>query len=429
MKHTWKRLLGVSLALMLLLGCLSLGGFADDLEFISAEQYLTTIKPDGADDLKFNEDGSFKIIQLSDLQETFFSSCMTADFIKWLAETEKPDLFVLTGDNSASPGLGVPFIDRFVINQSIDSFMNVFDEVGIPVTMVLGNHDVEKTNVTRWQAVQRYQAHKSYIGYGTASADGSDGAHWGTHCLTIKDFAGTTDKFALWMFDSGSYVTKEVEKEVEVVGEDGETTTETITEIVDDGYDCVSTAQVNWFSNNSLKGLPGFTFQHIPVIEVFNYLDPIEPAPAEGLKWKLPAGTKGVMRENPCPSKYNYGQFVAVSATDSGVLAMFFGHDHVNTFELETDGAMLVNSPTSGFGSYGDKDLRGVRVITLDADDLTTFETKIVTYEDFVDANGTLTSLLQGLRLSWFDWRGLPGWVLDWLFFVPSIWFFSLLGL
>lgn len=472
MKHTWKRLLGVSLALMLLLSCLCVGGLADDLDetalpgeavaelepddvgveayldaadaelylaSVTGEQYLTTVKPAGADKLKFNADGTFKIIQIADLQEIFLTQEMTKQFLRWLAKTEKPDLFVLTGDNFSSPDV-FPFLDRFVINHSIDSFMDVFDDIGIPVTAVLGNHDAEDTNVTRWQVIQRFQAHESFVGYAVEAADGTDGAHWGTHCLPIKDSTGT-DKFALWMFDTGANVP--LQKEVPPEDPEGEPTIEKWNE-----YNCVSTQQMAWFNGNALKALPGFTFQHIIVPEVYDYLTPSAPLEGGGsytcdfftgnnpeniftktVSATLPTGVVGELREKPCPSPYNYNQFAGVSA--SGVLAMFFGHDHKNTFELPTEAGKpkLVNSPTSGFGAYGDKDLRGVRVITLDVDDLSDFETEIVTYEDFVDANGLLSSLIQGLRLMLMDWRGLPGYIIDWIFFVPCIWFLGLLGL
>ncbi len=430
MKHTLKRFLGVSLALVLLFGCLAIGGFADDLTPMSAAQLETLNKPEGADALKFNADGTFKIIQIADLQEAFVTSTMTKDYLRWLAETEKPDLFILTGDNisGGAGGTGLQSLDRKIVMRSIDSFMKVFEEIGIPVTAVLGNHDVESSGVTRWQSIQHYQDYSCYIGYASAGADEDAGVkHWGTHNLLIKNSAGT-DAFALWMFDSGDYRTKinpETEKE------EG------------DGYNCVSAKQVTWFKAQPEKALPGLAFQHIIVKEIWDYLDSEtimvddvdddgNPVKVPKTIYSLPEGIKGELNETPCPSNYNEGQFAAMNGT--GVQAIFFGHDHTNTFEIPTGtgSPMLINSPCTGFGSYGKLELRGARVITLNEDNLTTFDTKLVTYQDFAAAAGPLTSTLQSWRLAMMNNKGGGGTgftILDWISFKPVIWFLSLLGL
>ena len=91
------------------------------------------------------------------------------------------------------------------------------------------------------------------------------------------------------------------------------------------------------------------------------------------VSWTLPADVPGVMRESPGPGKYNEEQYAAL--TEAGnVLALFVGHDHVNTYEIKVPGGVdLVCSPGTGFGPYGDGDLRGVRVITLRENDLILF--------------------------------------------------------
>jgi hypothetical protein len=461
MKHTWKRLLGVSLALMLLLSSLAFGSFADsELLQISAEQRKTQEKPEGADALQFRADGTFTIVQVTDTQEIFTTSTMTKDFFNWLAGEVDPDLFILTGDNISDGGAvtGIPAMNRWVVNGSIDRLMNIFDGIGVPTTMVLGNHDAEASGVTRWQEVQRYQDHTSYIGFAAEGAEENNNKHWGTHNLLLKDSKGVNDIYNLWLFDSGDYA-------------------------ADIGYNCVTKTQVDWFNKTSkdLGNLPSLAFQHIVPIDVFNYLDPAtegEPGAIQktlvettvvngvtvaktedvptldeegnpvlddegnpvttkqyvddgGKYYKLPAGTVGELNEGPCPSYYNFGQFAALKA--AGVQALFVGHDHVNTYELATNGGpIIINSPCSGFGSYGIRELRGVRVITLHEDDLTKFDTSLVTYADYANAAGAITSTLQNWRLTMMHNDGARGSgfvVLDWIIFKPWIWLLSLLGL
>ena len=52
--------------------------------------------------LKFNADGSLKIIQVTDLHTAYINSSINKDFLRDLARKERPDLFVLTGDNLSS---------------------------------------------------------------------------------------------------------------------------------------------------------------------------------------------------------------------------------------------------------------------------------------------------------------------------------------
>ncbi|MDR2647602.1 MAG: metallophosphoesterase [Oscillospiraceae bacterium] len=487
MKSIWKRLLAITCALILLFGCVAVYGFAEDEEAETAPVYTQ---------LKFN-DGKFKIIQIADLQEAWITSSLTKEFLVDLAEKENPDLFVLTGDNIAdgAANLGLQGLSRPIVNASIDAFMDVFDEIGVPVTAVFGNHDSESTGVSRFAQLQRYEDHSSFVKFPHTKADNNTtGTHYGTHNLTIKDSAGETDAYVLWLFDSGAYA-------------------------IDTGYDCVQTPQINWFNTQraALGNLPSIAFQHIVPIEVFDYLEEVtvvdgEPAPAGTISknilkaeyntvvsyttekdhiirqpvfdesgekvpvmveakddegniiynedgtvkmikktdssltgqdktvyqytdgyvgttkyYKLPADTVGVMNEAPCPGWYNYGQFTALK--NAGVSALFFGHDHVNTYELKTSGGPdLVNSPATGFGSYGDEN-RGYRVIELDESDLTTYDTHVVTYKKFYEEQGGLLGSINGLRFSMFNSLGTAATIFDYLVFKGLVWIIRALGI
>ena len=371
-----------------------------------------------SENLKFDADGTFKIIQVADLQEFFLSSALSMEFIRDLAEKEKPDLFVLTGDNIASGAAKIfpKFISRWLVKISVNSFMKRFDKIykdfGIPVTMVYGNHDNEASEkkVSRAEQFAMYAAHPSFAGYYIPEADegteDKDGQHYGTHNIVVKDSAGTVPVFNIWMFDSGSYD-------------------------LTDGYSGVQAEQVAWFrKTNAALGVPSIAFQHIVVPEVFDVLTPAEEANENTIrqdfmendekvgKWfskTLPAGIVGEVREAPCPGMFNEGQFAALNA--GGVKALFFGHDHVNSFELVLDGTDLINTPSAAFGSYGDIDIRGARIITISQADDYDYTSKHVTLEDYCSG-----SKLQQSRLKMYHKLYTFAAVLDFFSFRPLLW-------
>ncbi|MCL2300579.1 MAG: metallophosphoesterase [Firmicutes bacterium] len=349
--------------------------------------------------LKCGADGSFKIIQVTDTQDFLLSCALTQDFLYDLAKTEKPDLFVLTGDNATSGGdkYFPKFIAKPLVKAGVENLMRAFDRIykdfGIPMTMVYGNHDNEcgQALVSRAEQFAMYAAHKCFAGYYIPEADegtqDQEGQHYGTHNLIVRNSAGTADAFNLWMFDSGSY------------NPEG-------------GYSWVQTPQIKWFkeTNEALGKLPSLAFQHIIVKEIEGQLT---------AEKKLPAGVKGELRESPCPGKGNDGQYDALC--DGGVMALFVGHDHVNTYEFELPGTDLVNSPCTGFGSYGDIDLRGARVITLNQNKPNAYESKIVTFQAFYPQD-----TLHSARLGMYQSMSTAATLLDWLSFKPLLW---LLGL
>jgi len=367
---------------------------------------LCLIIPAGAADalsagLKFKDpEGTFKIIHVTDTQEFILSSTITQEFLYDLAEKEKPDLFVLTGDNTSTGGAAnfPKPIAYLLVKSGVDSLMCVFDRIykdfDIPVTMVFGNHDNEAgpDKVTRAEQFAMYAAHPSFFGYYIEDADKGSGTndvqgdHYGTHNLVVKNKAGTANAFNIWMFDSGSYDPR-------------------------GGYSCVQPQQIAWFerTNAELGYLPSFAFQHIIVPEIKTFVP-------DGV---LPTGTQGQLNEGFGSGKYNEGQYAALNGARN-VLAMFFGHDHLNTFVLrrgaDTD---LVNSPSTGFGSYGEAALRGARIITLHED--MTYETEVAFYQDFYGPNP-----LRQTRLEMFQSMSTPAIFLDIFSFKPLLW---LLGL
>ncbi len=101
-----------------------------------------------------------------------------------------------------------------------------------------------------------------------------------------------------------------------------------------------------------------------------------------GSWYTLPEGTApetNWLSEGPCPPDVNFPEGyneVDTMLAQGDVLGIFFGHDHINCYDVVYEGMHLVSSPGHTFASYNDKN-RGVRTITIDLEDPTTYETAV----------------------------------------------------
>ena len=364
-----KKAISVVLAVILAFGALLTAGAADT---------------NAAEKLQFNADGNFRIMQISDIQDGTLLTPATKKFIKEVVVAEKPDLIVLTGDNisAGSATLGTEAVDKLLVKTAINNYMSVLEEIGIPVAIVFGNHDAEE-KVSKEYQMEIYNTYDCCV-----AVDEGDALYGcGTYNLPIyssKDAAKVA--YNLWMIDSNMY------------------------DDVNGGYDYVHKDQLDWYvkTSNELKAqnggnpVPSMMFQHIIINEIYDVIN--EVPESEKDKYEYVAvehddGTvtynaimpevlrAGEINEMPCPPTVNGGQFDAVLG-QGDVVAMFFGHDHKNTFEVEYKGVDLVNSPTAGFGSYGDRG-RGVRIIDIN-ENTTDYETEIVKYVDFYADNDSM---------------------------------------
>lgn len=341
-----KKVLAVLMAIVLAFGALSVVSFAK-----------TSAEADTH--LQFDENGEFKILQFADMQDGFPMKSITKNFMRKAIETENPDLVVLSGDNiNGTAGESITY------SAAINEFMSIFEEYGIPVASVFGNHDAEG-KITRAQQMEVYEKYDCFVG-----CAGEDMGNYtcGTYYVPVYSSTDAEDMlFNIWMIDSGDY-----NKENDL-----------------GGYAAVTKSQIDWYVKTEAElaeangeVVPSIMFQHIVVPEIF---DALVPADAEtgtcsnGYNYyKLPEGAKGVLPEYPCPPNYNNGEFDAFYQ-NGNVLGMFFGHDHYNTYEVEYKGIMLCNTPGVGFASYNGID-NGARTITLNENDLTKFDTEVITY-------------------------------------------------
>lgn len=300
---------------------------------------------------------------------------ITKDTITAALDKVNPDLVVLTGDNIA----GYRAVTKALANTAICSYMDIFEEHGVPVAMVYGNHDDEKTLADKEYQMQVYEKYDCFVG-----CAGEDLTGCGNYNLPILSSDGSKTAFNLWMIDSLTY------NDENNLG----------------GYGCPHKDQIDWYvkTSNALAEANGgekinsMVFQHIIVPEIFDALAEVEagtPGAVEhGGKYYVlsaDAAEGSILGESCCPPKYSNGEFAAM-VNQGDVIAMFFGHDHVNSFSVPYQGIHLVATPGIGFRSYGDSS-KGVRVITIDENDTSAYETHVLTYFDIFDYNNDIARL------------------------------------
>lgn len=324
--------------------------------------------------LKFRADGTFRILQISDTQDTDQLHIGTKNFIEAALDEVQPDLVVYTGDNHVGYWLTM---NKTKMRSAIDAIVGPVNDRGIPFAVVPGNHDGESI---KWGVTLKDQL-DMYMAYPTCLAV-DDGALTGcsTYNLLVKNSAGTKDVFNIYMVDSGGY------------------------KLFGDDQDFVAQDQIDWYKTKSdalktLNGgdvMPSLLFQHIPVPEFYTELmtqvpqDTPGAMPGKGCesgKYFLPDADKyiaGSFGENPSISSKNVG-FYDAWVEKGDLLAAFFGHDHHNDYMGKTDDGIIMGyCRGTGFHSYGSGTARGVRSFTLYENDLEHFDTTSILYSDIV---------------------------------------------
>ncbi len=365
-----KRIFSIFLCILVTLGCFVFGASAENTDKT----------------LRFNEDGSFKVLQISDFQDVVLFRELTKTFVIDLLKNENPDLVVLTGDNIA-PG-SCPTYGLTV--ETIDKFMSIFEERNVPVAIVYGNHDADRNFASKECQWEIYESYDCFVGV----RDSEELTGYGTYYLPVLASDSDEHKFTFWFFDS----------------QQGNTENDL------GGYGCVAKDQIDWYVRtetafteaNGGEPIPSFAFQHIIVPEIYDTFHKLwETDPETGNITMVGNPDKynkdllmeynnatyvfpeeyidddTFIGESCCPPNYSNGQADALVDTGN-VLGIASGHDHVNCFVVPYRGMDIVQTPTASFGSYGDIN-RGARVITLNEKDLSDYETDVIFFRDYYD--------------------------------------------
>ena len=258
-----------------------------------------------AQELRFNSNHKFKIVQFTDVHWIYDDpkSEEAAERMREVLDAERPDLVVYTGDIIfAKPA--APALQR-ALEPAI--------ERGIPFAVTWGNHDDEQ-DMTRAELSAYIKDMKGNL---TSHTEGISGQT--NYTLSVKSSDGRRDAAVLYNFDSHSYSKIERVK----------------------GYDWIKHDQVAWYieqskaftAKNGGAPLPALAFMHIPLPEM------------RDMTQNQNIYMVGTRKEMVCAPEINTGLATAMlSAGD--VMGLFVGHDHVNDYVVDWYGILM------GYGRF-----------------------------------------------------------------------------
>jgi hypothetical protein len=275
--------------------------------------------------LVYREDGSFKIVQFTDLHwENGNRSDLAArrGMERVLAE-ERPDLVVFTGDVIESTACADP---KRSFRQAVDAA----ESSGTPWAAVFGNHDTE-AGVTREELMELQREFRHCLSErGPRELTGV-----GNYVLRLAARDGRTDR-ALFFLDSGSY-----------------------SHLAVGGYAAIARDQIAWYVRQS-QALEAENGGPVPALLFFHI-----PLPEYKEAWER--GTCfGSRHEEVCCPLINTGLFAAMVETGNAE-GVFVGHDHANDYCGELYGIVLAYGRKTGYNNYNRKGMKhGARVIALE---------------------------------------------------------------
>lgn len=324
--------------------------------------------------MQFQKNGTFKIMQITDMQEIPAVSPDTLALLDAALEAENPDLVVYTGDQIK--GYGITYKGKgkaleSAVRQTIEKLLEPVVRRNIPFAVTFGNHDRQ---VGISNADQLMHIYKSFPNCIAALTEGVGG---GTYNIPIQSSDGTgRDICNLYLFDSG-------------------------TDKKGGGYEAFDKNILRWYrqTRDALREkngdyVPSIVFQHIPLPEYYHVLRQVSRHTKGAIQafrthkheFYVPGDTcnaGSILLEPPSIPDENNGEFAALSECGD-VMAVFVGHDHKNNFVGRLENIDLGFTPSSGFNAYGNRTNRGVRCIVLDEQNPRQYKTYTRTFSELV---------------------------------------------
>ena len=280
--------------------------------------------PEVAACLRYNADGKFKILQLTDTHVIAGDdrSLNAINNVNAVLDAEKPDFVIHTGDIV----YGAP------AEQSARLLLQALVDREIPFAVALGNHDSD-FDLSR---ADMYEIVRSVPGNVNTPAD-PEITGYSNDILTLSGSKGLDRVF--YLFDSGNR--------------------DTLASIRSWGY--IHADQIDWYrrAGNYFKKQNGGTpvkslaFFHIPFPE---YKTALHDTSKRGRFFS------GILGEEPASPKFNSGLYVAMRE-QGDVQGVCTGHDHNNDYVMLWQGFFLIYGRYGGCDTvYNDTKPSGARV-------------------------------------------------------------------
>ncbi len=323
--------------------------------------------------LRFHDDGTFKILQVSDYQDYVNSgtkqnvNAKSVALFEALLDAEVPDLVVMTGDQVGGN------MNAENLQKYITQMMKPCEDRSIPWLVTYGNHDEDATTALNegWDKIRQLDFYRSFPSNvnrptmsGCIEKVGRNTSCVGDMYLFLYDTEGDDPIYNIWAFDSNRYTSRGIAEPVPYAAN-----------ITSSNYDWIRPQQVTWYEKSSKsieetygQKLNSLMFFHIPLQEYTNMYLGRSNASYEY------TGRRG---ENECPGAVNSGLYGALRERGD-VKGVFVGHDHSNDYIGNYHGIYLAYDASIGYQTYGGDQWKGGRIIELNKSDLSQFDTRMI---------------------------------------------------
>ncbi len=300
--------------------------------------------------LRFNAQGKFRILFLSDLHGGFGQSAQLAEAIEAMVAFTAPDLVMLNGDTAGCGPIHVETAEQ--VREMLETDTAPMTKRGIPWAHTFGNHD-NNYGVSKEEQEEIYESFPLCLSKaGEASLPGV-----ANYCLPILAHDSDIIAFNLWAMDSHDNVSRFAQR----LGLPEKTKLELSRMHGSSGYDTVRFEQIMWYYNTS-KLLEAYNDAKIPGLMLMHIALPEHEIVAEN---RVACGYEGEQYEDVAFTCLNSGLFGA--CLERGDIKMILaGHDHYNDFIGTYGGIQLGYVGSLTYDGYQRDDLRGARVVELD---------------------------------------------------------------
>lgn len=317
--------------------------------------------------LKCREDGTFRILMVSDIHICDDMQERVKNVFNTLIEAADPDLLLLGGDQIGAND-GCASLES--LHRCIEWLTELPEAKKIPWAHVYGNHDAESMPNEEQAAI--YESFPMCITKrGPADISGT-----GNYVLPIYANDGKTPVFNVWGLDSGRYI----HSIMETVDPDQRNLFLTDNFTARSDYAYFPLDQMVWYDRSSReleehfgRKIPSIMYFHIPLCE--HALIPRNPEETHMV---------GHCQETVCCGEINSGMF-GVLLSRGDVRGVYCGHDHVNDYEGTYCGIRLGYDSGVCYDPYNDDETRGGRLFVINQNDPAHYESHIIYHKDYIN--------------------------------------------
>lgn len=319
--------------------------FIDEIEEMSGENPL-----------RFDSEGNFRLLQISDPQITKgadTANAKTIEAVNALIDENNPDFVMFSGDLTS----GYSTADEF--KTAVASLTAKLENEKIPWAHVYGQSDALDNTISKTEQQKIYESF-TYC-HSTAGKDTVTGV--GNYMLPVLN-SHNEIAFNIWALDTGSALSEREDG----IADGAEDVSSNLYPTGNEDF--VDFTQLLWYYNTSCaveqlygKPIPGILFGNVP----FQEFQIIKDNPLDGYM-------QGYANEAVTGSKLNSGLFTALFERGD-VLGYYCGHNHTNNFSGKYCGVNLGYAGSVGYAQPHKESVMGGRVFDIHESDPSAYTT------------------------------------------------------